>query len=193
MKKIFLLFFFFTGLLQAQTADQQLPNSDDTLYPRNSIRVDVGGKALGGIGFAFERNLKKRHPEKHPRAFTSIEAGISYPIFYESALFSGIGINRNWFLGRRNKWVLNTGIYAGTLIAFNPTPKAIRQMYKDTKFYGGHIVPPVEPWIVGEIGIRYLLERWLFKISFTPVLYYNSLTERFYTGPWAGASWGFTF
>lgn len=167
-------------------------SSGDSLWARNTISLNVGGKALGFLGITYERKLKKKYPEKHPRAFTSVEAGISNP-FFDDRLFPGIGLNRNWFLGHRNRWVFNTGIYSGLVIAFTPTPKATRQLYKETNFYGGNFVSPVEFWALGEVGIRCLLKPCIFKISFTPVCYYNSLMNRFYGAPWVGVAVGFNF
>jgi hypothetical protein len=167
-------------------------NAEDTLWSKNSMRFDVAGKALAGIGVVFERNLAKKHPEKHSRAFTSVEAGISYQFFLEDPrLFPGIGINRNWILGRNGKIILNAGVYGGPMISLDPTPKSVRQMYKDMNFYGGWVINPVEPWLIGDLGVKYMFERWFIKIGFTPLLVYNPFFRRFTAGPWAGISFGF--
>jgi len=167
-------------------------NSGDTLLPKNSVRMDIAGKAFGGIGFVYERNLRKKYPEKYPRAYTSFETGISYPFVLEDPyLMPGIGINRNWSLSHTNRIYLIAGLYGCALISLNPTPKAIREMYDSTHFYGGRYVNPVEPYLFGDIGIKIFFHHFFTKICFTPVLRYDRIIEdRFYVFPWGGVSIG---
>ncbi len=164
---------------------------EDTLWSRNSIRIDLFGKAFGGVGFVYERVLIKKHPGKRPNAFTSIEAGISYPYIPYEYVAPSVGINRNWSVGRKRRIILNAGISAVALISFKPTPKATRDFYKETNFYGGNFVSPIEPWLFGDFGIKLMLKRWFYKISFTPFIYHFSLTNKIYGYPWGGVSFGF--
>lgn len=169
-------------------------NAEDTLWSKNSIRFDVLGKTIGGVGIAFERNLEKRRPGKHPRAFTSIEGCIDYPVLFGYDYFMpGFGVRRNWS-SRNKRMIFYTGISAGAFICFSPTPKHVRNYYDSTHFYGGWYVNPVEPLLLGDAGMKYLFDHFYIAVSFTPVLGYDRAYDTgLYVYPWGGISFGFRF
>ncbi len=165
---------------------------EDTLWSRNSIRMEIAGKSLLGFRFVYERTLLKRHPEKHPKAFTSIEAGISYPVGYLTNVMPGFGINRNWKVSQKDKVYFNIGMYAATLIALEPTPKNIRELYKDSVGIPTEVINPVEPWFFLDIGIKYVFNRAFLQLNITPFMFYDRVyNDRFYAYPWLGISMGF--
>ncbi|CAN5852152.1 hypothetical protein BH11BAC7_BH11BAC7_23210 [soil metagenome] len=164
----------------------------DTLLHRNSVRVEVAGKSIKSFRLVFERNLLKKFPEKHPNAFTSVEAGLGCPAGYWQYFIPGVGINRNWSVPEKNKIVLNAGIYCAAAIAIYPTSKQIRNSYKYGLIIPQEIINPVEPWLFLDVGIKYCFDKCFIEANFTPYCYYDRIYKhRFYASPWAGISFGF--
>jgi hypothetical protein len=185
MKSLVVVFMLICGCCFSQ-------NADDTLYSRNAIRFDVFGKAVGGVGVMFERNLLKKYPEKHPRAFTSIEVGLGFKTIFFTDIMPGLGISRNWYLFKKKRFVANAGIYAGVKISLDPTPKYVRDMYRGWETIPRAIDYPFEPWLIGDVGLKMLLNRWFIKLSLNPMVYYEKIyAKKLSALPWAGASWGF--
>lgn len=167
-------------------------NTRDTVWLRNSIRFDLAGKTFGGIGFVFERDLKKKHPEKHVRAFTSVEAGIGLLYFYNINIMPGLGASRNWYLFKRKRFIADAGFYMAVKINPDPTKKEIRDYYKGWSRIPGHIEYPFIPYLVGDFGIKMLLGQWFVKLSLNPMIYYEQqYAQRLSAIPWAGISFGF--
>ncbi|CAN5852465.1 hypothetical protein BH11BAC7_BH11BAC7_23250 [soil metagenome] len=186
MKRIIIVFFILISVAGFSK------DAGDSLWSRNSIRVDVGGKALLGIGITFERSLIKKDPEKHSRAFTSVEAGMSFNFVYTASVMPGLGINRNWYLFKNRLFIADAGIYIATKISFNPSPKEIRDMYKGWNSIPENIDYPVEPCLFGQLGVRMIKGRWFFNVSLTPLLYYHRIyAHKIDVIPWAGISAGF--
>jgi hypothetical protein len=159
------------------------------VLPQNSLRFEILGKSLWGAGFVFEKAWRNPTKTKHPRAFSSIDASIGYALI--DYIVTGIGINRNWYLGGRKKWIMNCGISGAALICLNPTPKATRELYERTQFYGGWYVNPIEPWLLGHVSWRYTFRRTFVQASIMPLLHYDRAYNRgFILWPWAGASVG---
>jgi hypothetical protein len=168
---------------------------EDTLLSRNTLRFDIVGKAFGGIGIVFERDLANKHSEKHPNAFTSAEIGISDPyLFYDFNLMPGLGINRNWYLFKRKRFIADVGIYAAVKIDFSPSRKEIRDYYKGWSSIPGYIEYPFVPYLIGDFGLKMLFEQWFIKLSLNPMIYYEQIyAHRLSAIPWAGISFGFRF
>lgn len=163
----------------------------DSLWLRNSIRIDVGGTSFA-IGFNFEGIIKANKKEKKHSAFTSWQAGINYPVLFDyTYAMPGIGIRRNW-LSRKGKVVLYSGVYGGALICFKPTPKAVRNFYDSTQFYGGNYVNPIEALLFGEVGIKFSFPNSYLSVGFTPVFGYDrAYNKGFFAYPWGGIGMGF--
>jgi hypothetical protein len=185
MKNLIVAFMLICGCCFSQ-------NAHDTLYSRNSIRFDVFGKTFGGVGVVFERNLLKKHPEKYPRAFTSIETGISGPTLYDFSLMPGFGVNRNWYLFKRKRFIIDAGIYAAVKIDFFPSKKEERDMYKGWSGIPGYLEYPFVPYLIGDFGLKMLLGQWFIKLNLNPMIYYEQIyARRLSVLPWAGVSVGF--
>lgn len=164
-------------------------NSNDTLFPQNSLRLEIGGKSLLGPGVTFERAWRNKNKTKHPRAFNSVDATIGYAGYI--FIIAGVGTNRNWYLGDRRKWRMSCGISVAALICPDPTPKEIREYYDSLESFGGEYINPIEPWLFGNISCRYTFKRMFAQASFTPVLYYDrAYNEGFISWPWGGLSVG---
>lgn len=161
----------------------------DTVWLRNSIRVDVGGKAFGGIGVVFERNLVKRG--KNPDAFTSVEAGISSPLLYDFTLMPGVGANRNWILFKKKRFVADVGIYLAVKVDFKPSKKETRDYYKGWDVIPGYIEYPFVPYLISDFGMKMFLSQWFIKLSLNPMIYYEQqYAQRLTAIPWAGILFG---
>jgi hypothetical protein len=165
-------------------------NGNDTLWPKHSLRLEIAGKALVGVGITYEFAWRNPKKTKHPRAFNSLEINASYPLIEE--MITSAAINRNWYLGAKRKWTMTCGIGAAAMICFSPTPKELRQYYDEHPEYGrGRYVYPVEPWLLGNISCRYRFNRMFVQGSITPFLYYDrAYNYTFVGGPWAGVSVG---
>lgn len=164
----------------------------DSLWSRNSIRIDVGGKALGGVGIVFERKLLKKHPDRRPQAFTSVEFGISDPLLLDLNIMPGLGASRNWYLFKHKRFVADAGIYMALKIDFEPTKKEIRESYKGWSGVPLYIRYPFVPYLFSDIGLKMMFEKWFIKLSLNPVIYYEQIyAHRLTVLPWGGISFGF--
>src|ERR1044072_4155852 len=162
-------------------------NLGDTLFPKATLSLEIAGKAFGGIGFIYEKPLEKRNPEKHPSAFTSIEAGISYPFIYFADVMPGFGVNRNWFLFHHKKFIADAGIYFGAVLSFDPTPKYIRDQYKGMNTIPIALEYPFEPCLFSDLGLKMLLKKGFIKINLNPLIFYQRIYARQLDAyPWAG-------
>jgi hypothetical protein len=167
-------------------------SADDTLPTRNSLRFDIVGKAFGGVGVVYERNIKKKFPEKHKNAFTSVEIGISDPLIFNVNAMPGFGISRNWYLFQHKRFIADVGIYFGTKIEFNPTSKAIRDMYKGSETVDRFIEYPFVPFLFSDVGLKMFIGKWFIKVALNPVVYYEKIyAHELSVLPWAGLSFGF--
>lgn len=178
-----LLLFCLPLLMEGKTAD--------TLIHRNSLQLDLCGQAIGGIGLGYEHILKQ---ERNQNEVTSLGASVGFSFWRETYVTPGLGINANWYLFRQNRISLITGLYGYALIALNPTPKTIRDLYSTNSFYGGRYVNPVEPVLAGVFGVQIPLHSFFMKVAFTPMFSYDRVfTHRFSCTPWAGFSFGYYF
>lgn len=167
-------------------------DADDTTRPLNSFQVDLGGEAIGGIGLGYERLISGKQPEKNVLLKWSASAGCSF--FSETYLNPGTGLNVYWLPFQKNKIAFITGISAYALIALHPTPKAIREIYRDSSFYGGRYINPVEPALAAYAGVEFPVRQFYLKTGFTPLFRYDRVfTHRFLYTPWAGISFGYKF
>lgn len=164
---------------------------DHATLPFNSLRLEFAGKAFGLIGLTFEHAWQKQNA-KHPRAFNSVEANISYVGF--EFMMTSVGANRNWHLGERKKWTVNCGFAVGSRICLRPTPKAKREYYDSTGIYSGEYLTPLQLWLFGNVSCRYTFRRVFVQASFVPVLFYEKASRAGWTyGPWGGVSVGLRF
>ena len=168
-------------------------SAEDTLWSRNSLRLDLLGKTFGGVGVVWERDLIKKHPEKHPRAFTSVEIGISCPILVDENIMPGFGVSRNWYLFKRKRFIADVGIYLAAKIDFTPSSREKRDMYDGWSAIPTFVEYPLEPFLIGDIGLKMLLGKsWFIKLSLNPMVYYEKIYARELSVlPWAGVSFGF--
>ncbi len=167
-------------------------NTGDTLLPRNSLCIGVAGRFVEGIGFNYEFILAKKKLNNYPKVFTSLEANLGYAGYI--FVISGIGISRNWSLMKNHRMYFNVGVIGSGLIALPPTPKYIREMYKNTSNIPVEVLHPIEPWLFGNFGMRYFFHRYFIQLSFTPFLFYDRVYKhRFYESPWGEISFGINF
>lgn len=176
---IVISFCLFSFLLKGEAADS-------VLY-RNSLRIEVLGKTPGGIGLAFERKFKSGHLQDF---FCSWSVETGYPVFPLPYVLAGAGLNANWPVTAKKKIVLNAGLFASGFIALAPSSKYIRQ-HPDT--YGRPIYDPVQPWLMGDFGVKFLFSKWDVKLNFTPAVFYITYKQEFNAGPIGGISAGYNF
>jgi hypothetical protein len=163
--------------------------SNDPVFPQNSLRVEIGGKAILGAGITFERAWRNQNKTKYPRAFNSVDANVSY--MYPDYIVTSVGINQNWYVGARKKWTISCGIALAGLICLDPTPKEVRAYYDSIQFYGGNYTNPIEPWLLGNVSCRYTFHKLFVQASVLPILYYDRAYNRgLGYGTWSGASVG---
>jgi hypothetical protein len=162
----------------------------DPVLPQNSLRVEIAGKTILGVGFTFEHAWRNENKKRHPRAFNSVDATVGYAGYI--FIITGVGINRNWYLGMRKKWIVSCGTTFAALICPDPTPKQMREYYDNAQIYSREYINPVEPWLLGNISCRYTFRRAFIQGSFTPVLFYDrAYNTGFNYGPLGGVSVGF--
>lgn len=179
-------------LLATLVTTAALAGSDDTLLPRNSLRLEIAGKSLAGAGFTFERAWRNENQAKHPRAFNSAEMTVGYAGYIFGII--SVGVNRNWHLGVKRKWTLGCDLAVAALICPDPTSKAMRNYYDSAQIYSGEYINPVEPWLSGNVSCRYTFGRMFAQAAFTPVIAYDRAYNRgFFGGPWGGLSVGMQF
>ncbi|CAN5852541.1 hypothetical protein BH11BAC7_BH11BAC7_23260 [soil metagenome] len=167
-------------------------DAGDSLWSRNSVRIDVFGKTFGGVGIVFERNLVKKHPERHPMAFTSVEVGISDPLLFDLNIMPGLGASRNWYLFKHKRFIADAGIYLAVKIDLEPTKKEIRDSYKGWSGVPLYIRYPFVTYLISDIGIKMLFEKWFIKLSLNPMIYYEQIyAHRLSVLPWGGIGIGF--
>lgn len=160
----------------------------DSLHTKNSLQFDVFGKAFVA-GFTYERNLNKAHPEKHARAFWSLNVSAAWPGYDD--FLAGVGVNRNWFLTISRKLILSSGLTVAGLVNLHPTPKALRDYWDSIQYYGGNYVNPVEPWLIGDIAMKYIFKRMFVRTNFVAFLSYDRISDSgFHILPWGGISIG---
>lgn len=161
---------------------------NDTLM-QNSFRLEIAGKSLYGAGITFERGWRNEMNGKHSSAFNSIDVNAGYAGY--KFIVTSIGINRNWYLSNDRKLFMGCGVAVALLICPDPTPKSLREFYDSINFYGDEYINPVEPWILGNIYMRYNFKRLFVQAGFLPQLFYDrAYNTGIHFGPWGGLSIG---
>lgn len=167
-------------------------DSGDTLLPRNSIHISLSELSLG-VGVNYEKVIVPKKGLELHKAYNSFQAGINYSFLLDYGdIMPYVGIYRNWFLNKKNRISFYSGINGCALICLDPTPKSIRNYYDSIHFYGGHYVNPIEPLLIGDVGIKFVRNKFYLNVGIVSVFGYDRAYDSgFYVYPWAGIGIGF--
>lgn len=151
-----------------------------------TLGLTVYGTALIGPGIAYDHSFANKQ-----KGYAYWRAELSFPFLWEPGLFPCLGSGYCRSISKNKKFFVGVGLNVGTLIAFKPTPKTLRDYWDSIDFYGGNYVYPVELFVIPELNMSYIAKRWFIRLELTPLLVYDRVGEdRIRVVPWAGVTIG---
>lgn len=165
----------------------------DTTVPVRvkTIGLSLIGTTWGGVGLTYEQSFSRYLYSDSVKSYAYWRGAVGYPDLYGGALFPSLGAGYCHAISHNRKYFVGAGLNVGVQIAFNPTPKELRDYWDSIGFYGGNYIYPTELFIIPEISLGYLGKRWFLKVQFTPLMPYERWgRNEFRFVPWGGISTG---
>jgi hypothetical protein len=162
---------------------------DSTRLRVRTLGVSFLGTAFVGVGITYDHS------------FAASDKGYWYCrgafgcIIYGQDLFPLVGAGYCRSISKNKKFFVGAGVNVGALISLNPTPKALRDYWDSTGFYGGNYVYPVSWFIMPELSMGYMGKHWFSKLQFTPLVPYEKYGRNEFTfyPTWGGITVGIRF
>lgn len=163
--------------------------------PVRTIGVSLIGTTFSGAGLTYEQSFACNINPDSVRNYAYWRGALGLPdLRYVNYLFPSIGAGYCRAISKNRKYFVGAGLNAGLLIAFDPTPKELRDYWDSIEFYGGNYINPVELYVIPELNFTYLGKHWFFRPQFTPLFIYERVgKQNIRVVPWGGVTIGYRF